>query len=39
MYFSLSDKGHIAEMLDNWDVAPDIIVVSDGSRILGLGWV
>lgn len=39
MYFSIEDKGQIAEMLDNWEVAPDIIVVSDGSRILGLGFV
>ncbi len=38
MYLSLHDKGHIPEVLANWpsdDV--DIIVISDGSRILGLG--
>jgi malic enzyme len=38
MYFSRNDKGLMRAMLDNWrlsDVA--IIVVTDGSRILGLG--
>ncbi|EGG16759.1 NADP-dependent malate dehydrogenase [Cavenderia fasciculata] len=38
MYFATQDRGEIRRMLDNWpnkDV--DIIVVSDGSRILGLG--
>lgn len=37
MYFSKDDRGYVRSMLDNWtkgDVA--IIVVSDGSRILGL---
>jgi len=38
MYLSLHEKGRVAEVLENWpeDVV-DIIVVSDGSRILGLG--
>ena len=38
MYINLHHKGHVAEVLANWpsdDV--DIIVISDGSRILGLG--
>lgn len=38
MFFSTSDKGQMRSMLDNWPVdAPHIIVVTDGSRILGLG--
>jgi len=38
MYFSKEDRGHMAAMVYNWpnkDV--HIIVVTDGSRILGLG--
>jgi malate dehydrogenase (oxaloacetate-decarboxylating)(NADP+) len=38
MYISLQHKGRIAEVLDNWPAQEvDIIVISDGSRILGLG--
>ena len=38
MYIHLHHKGHIAEVLDNWpNDEVDIIVISDGSRILGLG--
>jgi len=38
MYISLNHKGQIAEVLDNWPAPEvDIIVISDGSRILGLG--
>mmetsp|Transcript_6845 Transcript_6845/g.9993 ORF Transcript_6845/g.9993 Transcript_6845/m.9993 type:complete len:565 (+) Transcript_6845:52-1746(+) len=38
MYLTLeTDKGEIREILDNWMIRPDIIVVTDGSRILGLG--
>jgi malate dehydrogenase (oxaloacetate-decarboxylating)(NADP+) len=38
MYFSKEDRGHMAAMVYNWphrDV--HVIVVTDGSRILGLG--
>eukprot|EP00937_MAST-01D_sp_MAST-1D-sp2_P001232 g1232.t1 len=38
MYFSGLDRGHMAQMMFNWpedDV--EVIVVTDGSRILGLG--
>ena len=38
MYFTAQDKGHMSTMVYNWpseDV--DIIVVTDGGRILGLG--
>ena len=38
MYFSAEDRGHMAAMVYNWpqnDVR--VIVVTDGSRILGLG--
>ncbi|EGC40509.1 malic enzyme [Dictyostelium purpureum] len=38
MYFATQDKGSIRSMMDNWPAdGVDIIVVSDGSRILGLG--
>ena len=38
MYLNLNHKGRIAKVLDNWPADEvDIIVISDGSRILGLG--
>jgi malate dehydrogenase (oxaloacetate-decarboxylating)(NADP+) len=38
MYISLKHRGRIAQVLGNWPAKEvDIIVVSDGSRILGLG--
>ncbi len=38
MYISANDKGYIRDMFDNWNQDEiDIIVISDGSRILGLG--
>jgi malate dehydrogenase (oxaloacetate-decarboxylating)(NADP+) len=38
MYLTLRHKGRIAEVLGNWPKDEvDIIVISDGSRILGLG--
>jgi malate dehydrogenase (oxaloacetate-decarboxylating)(NADP+) len=38
MYISLRHKGRVAQVLANWPSPEvDIIVISDGSRILGLG--
>ncbi|KAF2102216.1 hypothetical protein NA57DRAFT_73648 [Rhizodiscina lignyota] len=37
MYISYSDKGNIAAILQNWPHNVEISVVTDGSRILGLG--
>jgi malate dehydrogenase (oxaloacetate-decarboxylating)(NADP+) len=38
MYFSSRDTGNIRNLLDNWEEEQvDLIVVTDGSRILGLG--
>lgn len=38
MYISARDKGQIRNIFDNWNQDEiDIIVISDGSRILGLG--
>ena len=38
MFFSANDRGEMAQMVYNWDHDDvDAVVVTDGSRILGLG--
>jgi len=37
MFLSIEDKGHLREMLDHVQQEVDMIVVTDGERILGLG--
>lgn len=38
MYFSAKDKGEMMSMIYNWPAHQvDMIVITDGSRILGLG--
>jgi len=37
LYVPITDKGRVRQVLDQWKEDPDIIVVTDGSRILGLG--
>ncbi|OQO11583.1 hypothetical protein B0A48_03310 [Cryoendolithus antarcticus] len=37
MYLSYSDKGHLHSVIQNWPHDVEITVVTDGSRILGLG--
>lgn len=37
MYLSFSDKGHLRTVIQNWPRHVEITVVTDGSRILGLG--
>ncbi|KAL8938626.1 MAG: hypothetical protein Q9216_003794 [Gyalolechia sp. 2 TL-2023] len=37
LYLSYADKGHIASIINNWPQHVEITVVTDGSRILGLG--
>jgi malate dehydrogenase (oxaloacetate-decarboxylating)(NADP+) len=37
LYLSFSDKGNLASVIENWPHDVEITVVTDGSRILGLG--
>lgn len=37
MYLSYSDRGNLASIIENWPHNVEITVVTDGSRILGLG--
>ncbi|KAJ4341364.1 hypothetical protein N0V87_001753 [Didymella glomerata] len=37
MYLSFSDRGNLRAILDNWPHDVEITVLTDGSRILGLG--
>ncbi|KAF2876726.1 hypothetical protein BDV95DRAFT_674583 [Massariosphaeria phaeospora] len=37
MYLSYTDRGHLRQILDNWPYKVEITVLTDGSRILGLG--
>lgn len=37
MYLSYSDRGSLRHIIDNWPHNVEITVVTDGSRILGLG--
>ena len=38
MYLSFEDRGHLASIIQNWpQPSVDITVITDGSRILGLG--
>jgi malate dehydrogenase (oxaloacetate-decarboxylating)(NADP+) len=38
MYLSFEDRGHLASIIQNWPQSSvDITVITDGSRILGLG--
>ena len=37
MYLSWSDRGNLRQILDNWPHEVEITVLTDGSRILGLG--
>ena len=37
MYLSFEDRGHLHQVIHNWPHDVEIAVVTDGSRILGLG--
>lgn len=37
MYLSFEDRGHLHSIVKNWPDNVEITVVTDGSRILGLG--
>jgi len=37
LFIGVNDRGHVAEVLQNWPYPAGLIVVTDGERILGLG--
>src|SRR3954452_12264123 len=37
LFIAASDRGRIAELMQNWPYSAKLIVVTDGERILGLG--
>ncbi len=37
LYLTYPLRGRLGEMIDSWPYEPDVIVVTDGERILGLG--
>ena len=37
LYITLNDRGNVKQILENWPRTPEVIVATDGGRILGLG--